>query len=155
MASHYVKRMLPLVDIVILLFGFMTIILMAARIDEAPVTTDQPESKTGTAAREPEIAAILVSAILEHKTIILLEIDKDLRLTDENQIPLGSVDSPSGSLLQRIQSAPEADRLVLCQYPAGFECSKFDPQRQNQLKEVLGRNNVVYLVKPLSGVQSK
>lgn len=151
MASHYVKRMLPLVDVVILLFGFMTVILMAARLDESPTATSQSESKPAAQPPHPEIANTLIAALLEKKRVFLLEIDKDLQISDENGVAMGNVDKPSAALLQKINSVREAERLVLCQYPAGFECSRFDPERQRGLKELLGKNNVVYLLKTPAG----
>lgn len=147
--------MLPLVDVVILLFGFMTILLISARFQEVDSATKFRSTAihiTPAAAVDSKTDAVptaVLQAIAEGRIkVFTIDIDKDLKL--QQVLPQGAaggtVDAPEASLTKQIKAVPESDRLVICRYPQGFDSRRFTPKRQEQLKNSLGGSNVVYFV---------
>jgi len=156
MNGSYVKRLLPLMDVVILLFGLMII------LQESPSKSDAQNN--GDPATKPETQADITqltqlkNGLLQGKQIILLQVTENLHVHEldnkgQTKNDLGNIDSLSSFRVEEIKRMPDGKTLVLVFYPPGFTGHRFTPEKQRQIKNAVGPSKTVLLSMPEDELQ--
>lgn len=161
MNGSYVKRLLPLMDVVILLFGLMVILHETPVKSDVPPHEDPPpevdDPPRQTQAEVTQLAQ-LKNGLLQGKQLIFLKVTEELDVQEldskgQEKNGLGSIGNLSPDRTEEIKGMRDGSTLVLVFYPPGFTGHRFTPEKQRQIKDAVGALKTVLLSMPEEELQ--
>lgn len=145
MAGDYVRRLLPLLDVMTILFGLMLILLISA--DQSPPVSSATQNATSSAPVIESNLEKVVKNLFAGTPILFLEVTEDNAvrqfIMDETKpgVSLGTVggfDKNAYDTLVKQLGNGKAEVLTIVLYQRGVGSRKFTPSMQKSLINELG-----------------
>jgi hypothetical protein len=154
MTGDYTRRLLPLLDVMMLLFGLMIILLLSANF--SPASPGATATSISPAALTEAKSENLLSELLGGKPIVFLEVTADTTVqhilgTESSGSSLGKVDQFNEVGFKQLVTdvgKGEEDVPIIVFYLPGLESREFTPERQATLLKQLGEDRTFYTRKP-------
>ena len=150
MTSHYSRRLLPLLDVMMLLFGLLIILIATANFTPGAQSVERAEPVSNAANAHDS----LISDLLAGRTFVFLEVARDLgiRHVIDAEVygrSLGNVEDFDETAFESLVTGAGGDEVtIIIFYLPGLQSQYFTPRLQDSLLQSIGEQRTLFARKP-------